>query len=57
MVPKIAGVKVLRQPRDGGGDMQTLGRNDEVILAGDEQNGYTKSCKPSDNDSAPEPKF
>ncbi len=42
MVPKIAGVKVLRQPRDGGGDLQTLGRNDEVILAGDEQNGYTK---------------
>ena len=30
MVPKIAGVKVLRQPRDGGGDLQTLGRNDEV---------------------------
>jgi hypothetical protein len=42
MMPKIAGVKVLRQPRDGGGDLQTLGRNDEVILAGDEQNGYTK---------------
>jgi hypothetical protein len=42
MVPKIAGVKVLRQPKDGGGDLQTLGRNDEVILAGDEQNGYTK---------------
>jgi hypothetical protein len=42
MVPKIAGVKVLRQPRDGGGDLQTLGRNDEVILAGDEQNGYSK---------------
>ena len=42
MVPKIAGVKVLRQPRDGGGDMQTLTRNDEVILAGDEQNGFSK---------------
>jgi curli biogenesis system outer membrane secretion channel CsgG len=42
MVPKIAGVRVLRQPRDGGGDLQTLGRNDEVILTGDEQNGYTK---------------
>ncbi len=42
MVPKIAGVKVLRQPRDGGGDMQTLTRNDEVILAGEEQNGYSK---------------
>jgi hypothetical protein len=42
MVPKIAGVKVLRQPRDGGGDMQTLSRNDEVILAGEEQNGFAK---------------
>ena len=42
MVPKINGVKVLRQPRDGGGDLQTLGRTDEVILAGEEQNGYTK---------------
>jgi hypothetical protein len=42
MVPKIAGVKVLRQPKDGGGDLQTLGRTDEVILAGDEQNGFTK---------------
>ena len=42
MVPKIAGVKVLRQPRDGGGDLQTLGRTDEVILAGEEQNGFTK---------------
>jgi curli biogenesis system outer membrane secretion channel CsgG len=42
MVPKINGVKVLRQPRDGGGDLQTLGRTDEVILAGEEQNGYVK---------------
>ena len=42
MVPKINGVKVLRQPRDGGGDLQTLGRNEEVILAGEDQNGYTK---------------
>ena len=33
---------MLRQPRDGGGDLQTLGRNDEVILAGEEQNGFTK---------------
>lgn len=42
MVPKINGVKVLRMPRDGGGDMQTLGRNDEVILSGEEQNGYAR---------------
>lgn len=42
MIAKIAGVKVLRQPRDGGGELQTLGRNEEVILAGEDQNGYTK---------------
>ena len=42
MVPKINGVKVLRTPRDGGGDLQTLARSDEVILAGEDQNGYTK---------------
>ncbi|MBV9891910.1 MAG: peptidoglycan-binding protein [Rhizobacter sp.] len=42
MLAKIAGVKVMRQPRDNGGEMQTLGRNEEVIVAGEEQNGYTK---------------
>jgi curli biogenesis system outer membrane secretion channel CsgG len=42
VIPKIAGVKVLRQPKDGGGELQTLGRNDELILAGEEQNGYSK---------------
>ncbi len=42
MVPKINGVKVLKMPRDGGGDLQTLARSDEVILAGEDQNGYTK---------------
>jgi hypothetical protein len=42
MLPKIAGVKVLRQPRDGSGDLQTLGRNDEVLLNGEEQNGFAK---------------
>ena len=42
MVPKIAGVKVLRQPRDGSGDLQTLSRNDEVLLNGEEQNGFAK---------------
>ena len=42
LITKIAGVKVLRQPRDGGGELQTLGRNEDVILAGEDQNGYTK---------------
>ena len=28
--------------RDGSGELQTLGRNEEVILAGEDQNGFTK---------------
>jgi len=42
MLPKIAGVRVLRAPRDGSGDVQTLARNDEVLLLGEEQNGFAK---------------
>jgi len=42
LITKIGGVKVMRQPRDNGGELQTLGRNEEVILAGEDQNGYTK---------------
>src|SRR5450755_361409 len=42
MIPKIAGVKVLRQPRDGSGDVQTLSKADEVLLLGEEQNGFVK---------------
>jgi hypothetical protein len=46
MVAKIGGVKVLRQPRDGSGDVQTLTRSDEVLLLGEEQNGFTKVTTP-----------
>ena len=42
MLPKINGVKVLRQAHDGSGDLQTLGKNDEVLLNGEEMNGYVK---------------
>jgi hypothetical protein len=42
MVPKIAGAKVLRNPQDGAPELQVLGRTDEVLLLGDEQNGYVK---------------
>ena len=42
LFPKINGVKVMRQPRDGSGDIQTLTRNDEVLLNGEEMNGYVK---------------
>jgi hypothetical protein len=42
MVPKIAGAKVLRVPQDGGPELQTLAKTDEVLLLGEEQNGYVK---------------
>jgi curli biogenesis system outer membrane secretion channel CsgG len=42
MVAKIAGVRVLRQPRDGAPELQTLTRSDEVLLLGEEQNGFAK---------------
>jgi len=42
MMPKINGVKLLRQPRDGGGELQTLTKDDEVLLLGEEQNGFVK---------------
>ena len=42
MRPKINGIKVLRQPRDGAGELETLGKNDEVLLNGEEQNGFLK---------------
>jgi curli biogenesis system outer membrane secretion channel CsgG len=42
MMPKINGVKLLRQPRDGSGDVQTLTKDDEVLLLGEEQNGFVK---------------
>lgn len=42
MVPKIAGAKVLREPRDGAPEVQTLSKMDEVLLLGEERNGYVK---------------
>jgi len=42
LVPKIAGVKVLKAPADGSAEVQTLARTDEVLLLGDEKNGYVK---------------
>ena len=35
-------MKVLRQPTDGAPEVQMLGRNDEVLLNGEEMNGYVK---------------
>ncbi len=42
MLPKIAGVRVLRLPKDGAPELQVLARSDEVLLLGEEQNGFAK---------------
>jgi len=42
MIPKINGVKVLRAPSDGAGELQSLTKNDEVLLLGEETNGFVK---------------
>ena len=42
MIPKINGVKVLRSPSDGAGELQSLTKNDEVLLLGEETNGFVK---------------
>lgn len=46
MMPKINGVKVLRLPQDGSGEVQSLGKNDEVLMLGEERNGYAKVTAP-----------
>ncbi|HZQ61131.1 MAG TPA: CsgG/HfaB family protein [Casimicrobiaceae bacterium] len=42
MLPKIAGAKVLKLPQDGAGEVQTLAKTDEVLLLGEERNGFVK---------------
>lgn len=46
MVPRINGARVLRAPQDGAPELQVLGRNDEVLLLGEEVNGYVKVTAP-----------
>ena len=38
--PKIAGVKLLATPDDAGKVVATLGHGDEVVVTGEEKNGY-----------------
>jgi hypothetical protein len=38
--PKIAGVKILAQPADNAKEVATLGRADEMVVVGQEQNGF-----------------
>jgi hypothetical protein len=41
-VAKIAGVKALSEPKDGSREVMSLGRSDEVVAEGEEQNGFMK---------------
>ncbi len=45
-VAKIAGVKALAEPSDGAREVMSLGRTDEVVAEGDEQNGFMKVATP-----------
>jgi hypothetical protein len=46
MVAKIAGVKVLKSPADGAGELMALTKTDEVLFLGEEKNGYMKVTSP-----------
>lgn len=46
MMPKIAGAKVLKLPRDGAAELQTLAKSDEVLYLGEERDGYLKVQAP-----------
>ena len=46
MMAKIAGVKVLRAPSDGAGELMALSRTDEVLFLGEEKNGFMKVTSP-----------
>jgi hypothetical protein len=40
LVPKIGNVRLLAQPNEGGKVLATLGRGDELVVVGAEQDGY-----------------
>lgn len=40
------GVKFLRAPKDGAPELMSLGRTDEVLLLGDETDGFVKVTSP-----------
>ncbi len=40
LAPKIAGVKILALPADNAKELGTLGRGDEMVVIGQEQNGF-----------------
>ena len=47
LVAKIAGARVLKSPADGSGELMSLAKTDEVLLLGEEKNGYVKVTSPS----------
>ncbi len=42
LVPKISNVKLYSQANDGAGTVATLGKSDEMIYMGEEQNGFIR---------------
>ena len=42
LVPKISNVKLYSQASDGAGTVATLGKSDEMIYMGEEQNGFIR---------------
>jgi hypothetical protein len=46
MIPKIAGTKVLKLPRDGAPEVQILSKVDEVLFLGEEENGFITVTAP-----------
>lgn len=44
---KIAGVQVLKAPKDGSGIVTTLGRDDDVVYLGEEQGAFVKVLAPA----------
>jgi hypothetical protein len=45
--PKIAGVKLMATPDDAGKVVATLGRGDELVVIGEEKNGYVQAQSPT----------
>ena len=45
--PKIAGVKLMASPDEAGKVLATLGRADEVVVIGEEKNGFINVQSPS----------
>ena len=45
--PKIAGVKLMATPDDAGKALATMTRADELVVIGEEKNGYVQVQSPT----------